>query len=81
MKFLAWSNEHVMWWCGNHRGYTSSIEEAGRYSRADAEAIVAKATLDGVLTVRRTDPYTGAEYSQLSEVLVLAPEDIPDADR
>jgi hypothetical protein len=76
MMFLVWSNEHRMWWRGGHRGYTDSIEEAGRYSRADAQAIVARATLDGLLTVRRTDPVTGKEYSQLSEVLVLAPEDI-----
>lgn len=75
--FLIWSNEHRMWWRGGHVGYTDSIEEAGRYERSDAEEIVAAATLDGVLTVRRTDPVTGEEYSQLSEVLVLAPECIP----
>ncbi len=77
MKFLVWSNEHQMWWRGNHRGYTGSIEEAGRYEQADAEVIVAKATCDGQLTYRRTDPYTGEEYSQASEVLVPAPEDVP----
>jgi hypothetical protein len=77
MRYLVWSNEHQAWWRGGHRGYTSSIEEAGRYERSDAEGIVAGATLDGLLTVRRTDPVTGIEYSQHSEVMVLAPEDIP----
>ena len=76
MKFLVWSNEHRLWWRGGQRGYTDSIDEAGRYERAEAEGIVAKATLDGQLTYRRTDPYTGREYSQLAEVMVLAPEDI-----
>lgn len=77
MRFLVWSNEHQMWWRAGQGGYTSSIDEAGRYERSEAEGIVAKATLDGLLTYRRTDPYTGREYSQHSEVMVLAPEDIP----
>lgn len=75
--FLVWSNEHQQWWRGGQRGYTAVIDEAGRYSRAEAEGIVAKATCDGQLTYRGTDPYTGREYSHFSEVLVLAPEDIP----
>jgi hypothetical protein len=75
--FLVWSNDHRMWWRPGHRGYTEFIDEAGRYARAEAEKIVAGATINGQLTVRRTDPVTGREYSQLSEVLVAAPEDIP----
>ncbi len=77
MRFLVWSNQHRMWWRGTHRGYTEYIDEASRYSRGEAENIVAKATLDGQLTARRTNPVTGEEYSQLSEVMVLAPEDNP----
>ena len=77
MRFLVWSNEHRMWWRGNQRGYTEFIDEAGRYPRDEAARIVAKATLDGVLTVRRTNPVTGEDYSQLSEVMVLAPKDTP----
>lgn len=80
MRFLVWSNEHHMWWRPNHSGYTEFIEEAGRYGRSYAEEIVSRATLDGVLTLRRTNPYTGDDYSQLSEVVVLAPEDIPGVD-
>lgn len=77
MRFLVWSNEHGMWWRPAERGYTDSIEEAGRYPRSYAEKIVSRATLDGQLTHRLTDPVTGEEYSQLAEVMVLAPEDIP----
>jgi hypothetical protein len=81
VKFLVWSNQHRMWWRPNGRGYTEYIEEAGRYDRAAADRIVADATIGGLLTVRRTNPYTGEDYSQLSEVVVLAPEDIPDGDQ
>lgn len=77
MRFLIWSNEHQAWWRANGRGYTGHIEEAGRHTREQAERQVSESTLDGVLTVRREDPVTGVEYSQLSEVMVLAPEDIP----
>jgi hypothetical protein len=77
MKFLVWSNQRRMWWRANHSGYTEYIEEAGRYERPAAEKIVAQATLDGQLNVRREDPVTGLWYSRASEVLVLAPESIP----
>jgi hypothetical protein len=77
MKFLVWSNQHRMWWRPNHRGYTEFVEEAGRYERPAAETIVARATLDGQLNVRREDPVTGQWYSRASEVLMLAPEHTP----
>jgi hypothetical protein len=77
MAFLIWSNEHRSWWRGAERGYTQVIEEAGRYERATAEAIVSRATCDGLLTHRAVDPVSGQEYSSLSEVMVLAPESIP----
>jgi hypothetical protein len=47
--FLIWSNEHGAWWRDNESGYTSHIDEAGRYTRADADRIVADATVDGQL--------------------------------
>jgi hypothetical protein len=75
--FVIWSNEHRAWWRPTESGYTTVIEEAGRYERVAAEAIVARATCDGLLTYRGTDPYTGREYSMTSEVLLLAPEDTP----
>lgn len=72
--FLVWSNQHAQWWRPAERGYTAIIEEAGRYSRAEAERIVAKATLDGYLAHERTNPITGEGYVALDEVMVLAPE-------
>ena len=78
-RFLIWSNEHAMWWRrGGQRGYTQFIEEAGRYERAEAQGIVAKATLDGRLNVGTRDPVTDRQYDMAFEVMVLAPEDIPD---
>lgn len=44
---LIWSNEHGMWWRPNRIGYTTLTHEAGRYTEAEAEAICAKANLDG----------------------------------
>jgi hypothetical protein len=75
--FLIWSNQHGTWWRPDERGYTQYIEEAGRYPRDHAERIVARATLDGQLAERRTDPYSGVEYASVDEVMVLAPESIP----
>lgn len=72
--YLIWSNEHRMWWRANHRGYTGSIEEAGRYPHVDATQIVVRASCDGALLYDRTDPMTGRQYRQAPEVLVLAPE-------
>lgn len=37
--WLVWSNEHGAFWRPNESGYTARIEEAGRYSKAQAEAI------------------------------------------
>lgn len=75
-KYLVWSNEHQMWWRPGHRGYTRTIEEAGRYSHTEATEIVSRATLFGRLAQTRTNPVTGEEYQWLSEHLVLAPESI-----
>jgi hypothetical protein len=75
--FVIWSNQKRMWWRPDGRGYTDSLDEAGRFDRERAEYIVELATCGGQLTYRRTDPVTGEEYSQLPEVLLLAPEDTP----
>jgi hypothetical protein len=74
MTYLVWSNEHEMWWRPGRSGYTGSIDEAGRHARAEADEIVATATCDGALARTRTDPMTGEQYKQFSEVVVLAPE-------
>lgn len=40
VDFVIWSFEHNAWW-GPHRwGYTSQLAQAGRYSEAEATAIV-----------------------------------------
>ena len=37
--YLIWSNEHDAWWRPESCGYTTFIESAGRYSKAEAEDI------------------------------------------
>lgn len=64
--YVIWSFEHGAWWAPNRYGYTRVLDEAGRYSQADAEAIVATANLpdteqERALTLdeaRRTGPPT-----------------------
>jgi hypothetical protein len=41
--FVIWSFEHGAWWMSGGQGYTPYLTRAGRYSRAEAEAIVANA--------------------------------------
>lgn len=74
MNYLVWSNQHAMWWRANWRGYTPVIEEAGRYTRAEADDIVKKATCSGKLKHHRADPVSGIEYVSYDEVMVPAPE-------
>jgi hypothetical protein len=38
-EYLIWSWEHKMWWGPNHCGYTPHLEEAGRYTEAEAAKI------------------------------------------
>jgi hypothetical protein len=35
-EYLIWSNEHGAWWRSGSQGYTTSLQQAGRYSREDA---------------------------------------------
>lgn len=73
--YLIWSNEHAQWWRPGKAGYTRHIEEAGRYSRDEAAAIVENSTVGGLLSQTRTNPVTGETYQQFCEVMVLAPEE------
>ena len=41
--FLIWSIEHTAWWRPGWSGYTTSLAEAGRYSRQEADAILRQA--------------------------------------
>jgi hypothetical protein len=34
--YLLWSGRHEGWWRPDARGYTSDIDQAGRYTRAEA---------------------------------------------
>ena len=76
-RYVVWSNQHAMWWRANRRGYTPWLEEAGRYTRTEAEAIVTDATLDGKLT-HRVPRIDGGEMSVVDEHLMLAPESLTD---
>lgn len=73
-KYLIWSNRRGMWWRSGASGYTSVINEAGRYGAGRAERIVADATLNGELRYTHTDQVTGAEYVMYDEVAIPAPE-------
>lgn len=73
-RWLIWSNQKGMWWRPGESGYTSVINEAGRYGAGHAERIVADATLNGELRYTRTDPVTRAVYVMYDEVAIPAPE-------
>ena len=51
--YLIRSFEHevkgwgVVWWRPNRCGYTNRISQAGRYSKAEADEIVAQANITG----------------------------------
>jgi len=45
--FLIWSKVHRMWWRAERQGYTPHLEEAGRYSRAEAGDIVTGSGIPG----------------------------------
>jgi hypothetical protein len=57
--YLVWSHEHGRWWGPGRSGYTRRLSEAGRYTRAEAVAICAKAI-----------PGNAARYRSLPELPV-----------
>lgn len=79
MTYLIWSNQRGMWWRSNESGYTQYIEEAGRYEKGQAEAIVRKSTVNGALVRVRRDLATGIPYQFFDEVMVPA-EGLPRSD-
>ena len=44
-RWLIWSYEHAGWWRPGGWGYTRELAEAGRYSREEADRIVAQANI------------------------------------
>ena len=66
LTFLIWSNEHEEWWNPARRGYTPSIDEAGRYLLKDAIGICTEA-----------NKYIGFQNESIpKEVMTLSPESI-----
>lgn len=49
ITYLLWSNKHAMWWRPNGWGYTADVDEAGRYSEADAVRNVVASAMCGIL--------------------------------
>lgn len=45
--YLIWSLEHHAWWRPNSCGYTNCFQEAGIYTKADAERICENANAFG----------------------------------
>jgi hypothetical protein len=56
--WLIWSEEHGSWWRAGRRGYTTSILQAGIYTKVQADRIVHDAN---------------AHSSNLNEVAIAAP--------
>ncbi len=36
-RYLVWSNEHTAWWRPNAAGYCTSVADAGRFTKEEAE--------------------------------------------
>jgi len=43
--YVIWSYEHGAWWRPASCGYTTRLEEAGHYSKVEADRIVADANI------------------------------------
>jgi hypothetical protein len=54
--WIVWSNEHRSFWAPNRRGYTGRIERAGRYTKAEAEAICNNANYRANSTIYEGTP-------------------------
>lgn len=71
MAWFIWSNEHAQWWGPGGVGYTRVIEDAGRYTMADAIAVVMKSSVDGRHYIKR-ESRTGQPMQVAPEVMVPA---------
>lgn len=64
--WLIWSHKHTAFWRPNFQGYTRFIENAGRYTREEAEGICQDA--------RRAFPENEAGETLPHEIMMPAPE-------
>jgi hypothetical protein len=48
VTYLLWSGRHEAWWGPDQRGYTTQLENAGRYGRAEALDCVLRSAQCGV---------------------------------
>lgn len=48
ITYLIWSQKHSAWWKPGGFGYTGDIDQAGRFSEADAVPIVVRSAQCGV---------------------------------
>lgn len=71
--WLVWSNKHGMWWQPDQAGYTATIDNAGRYSAAEAAAIVEQSSVDGQVMLQRDNAF-GVAMEVAPSVIVPAPE-------
>lgn len=46
--YLLWSNKHRAWWRSQQWGYTEDIDDAGRYSEAEAVKCVIRSAQCGI---------------------------------
>lgn len=44
-EFLIWSLEHTAWWAPDKMGYTTVLQQAGRYTRNQADEILEDANI------------------------------------
>jgi hypothetical protein len=52
--YVIWSFEHEAWWAPDRCGYTTLLEQAGRYGEAEAKQIVAEANVVRLEALRFT---------------------------
>lgn len=49
VAFLLWSNKHRMWWRAASRGYSPDMNDAGRYTEAEALDRVLQSAFHGAV--------------------------------